>query len=147
MNKTIAARVAVQVGAACVLAAGLASGQTLAIPVAAGAKVYLAPMGGFEVYLAAAFEKKRVPVEIVADRAQANFVIAGVSESQKAGWAKMVFERSAQSAEEASITVTDASTGKVVYAYAVNKGNSWRGKQSSAEACAKHFKSKLETGE
>jgi hypothetical protein len=33
---------------------------------------------------------------------------------------------------------------EVVYGYSVKKGNSYRGKQSAAEACAKHLKEKIE---
>lgn len=111
-----------------------------------GAKVYIEPMNGFEVFLEAALEKKRVPVEIVSDPHEADFVIVGTSESQKAGWAKVLVKGSVQSSEEASIVVKDAKTGEVVYAYAVNKANSWHGRQSSAEACAKHLKYDIEKG-
>ena len=114
-----------------------------AAALAPGAKVYLEPMGGFETYLAAAIEKKHVPVKIISDQSQAEFIISGVSESQKAGWAKILFTRSTASAEEASIVVKDVASGEVVFAYAVNKGNSMRGKQSAAEACAKHLKEKI----
>lgn len=56
----------------------------------------------------------------------------------------MLLTRSAQSHEEASIMVKDARTGEIVFAYAVSKGNSIHGKQSTAEACAKHLKHDIE---
>jgi hypothetical protein len=40
--------------------------------------------------------------------------------------------------------LVEMKSGEVVYSYAVHKGNSYRGKQSAAEACAKHMKEKLE---
>jgi hypothetical protein len=118
---------------------------TAAIP--KGARIYVAPIeGGYDIYLTAAIQKKQVPVIVVTDRSKADFEIAGVTESEKAGWAKMFFMSSTASAEEASIKVANVRTGEIVYGYNVNKRNSVRGKQSSAEACAKHLKEKIEEG-
>lgn len=110
----------------------------------AGAKVYVAPMNGFETYLIAALDKKKVPVTVVAERDKDDYEITGNAESQKAGWAKVMFSHSTQSTEEASISMHNIKTGEVVFAYAVDKANSVHGKQSTAEACAKHLKSRIE---
>jgi hypothetical protein len=107
--------------------------------VPSGAKVYVEPMDGFGSYIIAAIQKKHVPVTVVADKSDADFEIGGNAESQKAGWAKILFTRSAASTEEASINVTNLKTGVIVFAYNVNKQNAARGKQSAAEACAKHL--------
>jgi len=40
-----------------------------------GAAVYIEPMDGYETYLAAAFTKKHVPLIVVADKAQAEYII------------------------------------------------------------------------
>jgi hypothetical protein len=115
-------------------------------PIPAGSKIHIAPIsGGFENYIAAAILKKKVPVALVTDRLKANYEISGVSESEKANWAKMLFGKSGASAEQASIQVVDLKTGEVVFAYSVNKANSARGKQSAGEACAKHLKGKINT--
>ena len=114
-----------------------------AIP--AGSKVYITPIeGGFEVFLAAGLTKKKVPLLIVNDRSKADFEITGVGESDKAGWAKVLFTGTDASREQASIKVVDLKTDVVVFAYSVNKGNSARGKQSAGEACAKHIGEKIE---
>jgi len=110
------------------------------------ATVYVAPMEGYETYIISALEKKKVPLTVVNDRTKAEFEIGGVSESQKAGWSKMLLTGSIQSAEQASVNVSNIKTGIVVFAYSVNKRNSVHGKQSSAEACAKHLKEKIESG-
>jgi hypothetical protein len=47
--------------------------------------------------------------------------------------------------EQASIAIVSIATGEVVYSYSVNKQSSAHGKQSTAEACAKHIKEKLES--
>jgi hypothetical protein len=108
-------------------------------------EVFIAPVeGGFENYLAAAIQQKNVPVVVVTNRDKAQFEISGVAETEKAGWAKMLFARSAASTEEAGIKLVDIRSDEVVFAYAVHKTNSVRGKQSAAEACAKHMKEKVE---
>lgn len=104
-------------------------------------KVYVAPMlGGFENYIIAGFRNKKVPLTIVVDRTKADYEISGVSESEKAGWAKMLFMGSQQSNEEASIKIANLKTGAIIFGYSVHKGNSVRGRQSAGEACAKHIK-------
>jgi hypothetical protein len=103
-------------------------------------KVYVAPMAGFENYIIAGFRNKKVPLIVVIDRAKADYEISGVSESEKAGWAKMLFVGSQNSNEQASIKVSDLKTGAVIFGYSVHKVNSARGRQSAGEACAKHIK-------
>lgn len=106
----------------------------------AGSKVYIVPMNGFETYLKKAIISKKVPIEIVEQREKADYEIAGVAESKKASTAKKIIMGSWQSTEDASIKVSNLKTGEIVYAYSVHKENSAHGKQSSAEACAKHLK-------
>ncbi len=114
-------------------------------PIPRGARVFIAPVeGGFENYLAAAIQKKNVPITVVTNRDKADFEISGVAETEKAGWAKMLFMGSAASKEQAGIKIVDIKSEEVVFAYAVHKSNSARGRQSAAEACAKHLKEKVE---
>lgn len=117
----------------------LATVNNATIP--AYAKVYVAPMlGGFENYIIAGFRNKKVPLTVVVDRSKADYEISGVSESEKAGWAKMLFIGSENSNEQASIKVVELKSGAVIFGYSVHKGNSVRGRQSAGEACAKHIK-------
>jgi hypothetical protein len=110
-----------------------------AIKIPSGSKIYVAPMGGFESYIVAGIMKKKVPVAIVNDRDKADFEIKGASESEKAGWAKIMFMGNDSTNEQASINVTEIKTGAVVFAYSVHKGSSVRGKQSAGEAIGKHL--------
>jgi hypothetical protein len=113
-----------------------------------GARLYIAPIeGGFDIFLAAAMHKKEVPIILVADREKADFEMSGVTESEKAGWAKMLFLGSTSTAEQASIKIVNVKTGTIVFGYNVNKSNSHKGKQSSSEACAKHLKEKIESAQ
>jgi hypothetical protein len=111
----------------------------------AGSRIFIAPMdGGFENFVAAGIQKKHVPLIVVIDRDKADYEMSGISDSEKAGWAKMLFLGSQQSNEEASVKVSDLKTGAVVFAYSVHKTNSYKGKQSAGEACAKHLKDATE---
>jgi hypothetical protein len=106
--------------------------------------VFITPMNGFENYLAAAFEKKKVPLTVVADQARAAYVITGTSEGKKPGAMKMLVFGQIHADNAASIQMLDQRTGAVVFAYAVNKKNTLHRDQTTAEACAKHLKEKLE---
>jgi len=111
----------------------------------AGAKVFIAPMpDGFDSFLKSAMEKKKVSLTIVESREKADFEITGSSETQKAGAAKKIIRLNWHSAEQASISISDLKSGEVVFAYSVNKESSAHGKQSTAEACAKHIKESLQ---
>jgi hypothetical protein len=106
----------------------------------AGSKIYIAPMGGFETYVKAAIEKKKVAVVIVEQRDAAEFEISGAAESEKASTAKKIIRLDWHSKEQASIKVSNIQSSEVTFAYSVHKESSAHGKQSSAEACAKHLK-------
>jgi hypothetical protein len=100
---------------------------------------------GFDEYLKNAIHDKKVPIEIVGEKDKADFEITGHSETQKASTAKKVIMWDWRSNEQASIQVSNLKSGEVVFAYSVNKPSSAHGKKSSAEACAKHLKEKIES--
>jgi hypothetical protein len=129
--------------ALCLGGSGAAVAQQ---PIAAGSKVYIEPMNGFETYMAAAIEKKKVPLIVVSDENGADYVITGNAEHQKAGWAKVAFTGNIHSDEQASVSMVSTKTKELVFAYSVNKKNTLHGEQTSAEACAKHLKEKIEKG-
>jgi len=111
-----------------------------------GSKVFIEPAGGFETYLAAALQKKKVPVQIVSDKEHADFTIRTASEQTKASWAKIIVWGDTHADEQASITVSDAKSSVVVFAYAFSQHSSFRGFQTSAESCAKHLGEFIKTG-
>jgi hypothetical protein len=137
-------------GLALILAAAAAGQEGKSIDqsnkaIERSSRVYISPIeGGFDTFLAAAIIKKQVPVVIVTDRAKADYEITGIANTEKAGWAKMLFMGVDNSNDMASIKVVYLKSSEVVYGYSVRKGNSYRGKQSAAEACAKHLKGKIE---
>jgi len=110
-----------------------------------GAKVFIAPIAnGYETFLKDAMATKKVPVEVVTNRDQAEYEITGTAESQKAGAAKIIIMGNWHSREEASVTLSNIKSGEVVWAYSVHEEGSTHGKRSSAEACAKHLKEAIE---
>jgi hypothetical protein len=113
-------------------------------PIPKGAKVFVAAMNGYETYIKAAIQKKKLSLVIVEQRDQADFEISGSAESQKAGAAKKIIMLDWHSTEQASVRVTNLKSSDVVFAYSVHKASSAHGKQSSAEACAKHIKDAIE---
>jgi hypothetical protein len=49
------------------------------------------------------------------------------------------------SSEQASIQVVNLKSSEIAFAYSANKVSSAHGKKSTAEACAKHLKEKIES--
>ncbi|MGB7730240.1 MAG: PDZ domain-containing protein [Candidatus Acidiferrum sp.] len=136
-----------------------------------GSKVVIAPMDGFETYFAAAVREKKVPINLTLDRDSAQYFIvstetewrgfvygsaASASWSQGSGHYTSGAGASSTRGLEASIMLIDAETKDIVWAYEVHKSShgalvlgtlAARGKQSVAEACAKHLKEFIEKDE
>jgi hypothetical protein len=130
------------------------------------ATVYIEPMDGYETYLAAAIAKKQVPLILVADKSKADYVITStvshrtsaqpavvINNTNGNGGGNTGFDQGARAAEaraaargatSASISVIDAHSSQIVFAYAVGKAGSTNQIQSTAEACAKHLKEFIE---
>ena len=112
-----------------------------------GSRVYIEPMDGFEKTLAAAFDKKQVPLVIVGDKAQADYLISGTAEDKSQSTGSKVgmtvlfgVPGLALSGDEmkGSIQIVDMKTSMIVYAYAAITVDKPR---ALAEAWAKHVKS------
>ena len=113
-------------------------------------KIYIAPQNGFESYLAGAFTKKNVPAQMVQTEEAADYILSPAPVEQKpessAGKvARCLFAYCAgiEGSQTASVSLIDAKTKAIVWAYNVKKGGS-SNFQSSAEACAKHLKNWLQ---
>jgi len=131
------------------VAANLVSGPNGRLPqasnrITAGATVFIAPQNGFENYLAAALQKKNVPLVTVSNPEHATYILKGTSDEKKAGWAKVVMTGDAHSDNAASVQLIDQKTGAIVFAYSVNKKSTLHGQQTTAEACSKHLKEQIE---
>src|SRR5207247_10702750 len=79
-----------------------------------GAKIFVAPItDGFDTFLRDAIAKKKVPVEVVSSRDQADYEITGAVESQKAGAAKRIIFGNWHSRDGAIISVRNIQTGEL----------------------------------
>lgn len=124
----------------CLCFLALSVGILTAAEIPAGSKIYIDAADGFDTYLTAALQKKHVPLVVVENKEGADFELSGVSDHQKPGWAKTLALGQVHSDDQASVKLTNIKNGEVVFAYAVNKKNTLHGRQTVAEACAKHLK-------
>jgi hypothetical protein len=106
--------------------------------VPAGSTVYVDTNNGFDIFILAAFQTKHVPLKLVSSPDKADYILdsslfhaGGFVATEKAAGTYRI--------SEAAFKLT-AKSGEVVWAYAATKGMLSRGgKQSVAEACAKHI--------
>jgi hypothetical protein len=98
---------------------------------ALGPSVYIEPMEGLEGYLSVAFERKHVPLAPVVSDAHATYVLHLYWGSNDA---------SGKNAKHADGTPTlqliERSSGTVVFAYPLNRANTWHGEKVTAETFA-----------
>lgn len=114
--------------------------------------VYIEPQNGFETYLSAAFAKKGVPADVVADQTKATYVLKSApvdiqKESTGGKIARCLFASCAGIEDKGNVSVQliETSSTKVLWAYSVNKQRGGaKNEQSMAEAVAKHFKEFLQ---
>jgi len=150
VTKELAA--AVRLGLCCAMLAAasvvIAASQTPAAPrLRPGARVFVNSMPeDFDSYLKSALVRKKVPLVVVDSKEEADFEIKGTSETQQAGTAKKIIMLDWRPDEQASISVADLKSGEIVFAYSVNKKSAAHGKATTAEACAKHLKDRLDKG-
>jgi len=102
--------------------------------------VYVDTNNGFDIFILAAFEAKRVPLRVVSTRDRADYVLDS-SLFHDTGFVATTRAAGTYRISEAAFKLT-SKTGNIVWAYAATKGMLSRGggKQSVAEACAKHIK-------
>lgn len=109
----------------------------------ANSTVYINPMEkDFQTYIAAALQKKKVPLTIVNDRTKADFEIKGTVDKQKAGWAKTIFW-SPMPSIDATMEVVNIKTGVTAFTNSSTKNNASRGRKGSAEHLAKNLYKKM----
>lgn len=102
----------------------------------AGSTIFINTNNGFDIFLLAALQNKGVPLQLTSHADKADYVLDSslfhsdeFFATRKAAGTYRV--------SEAAFKLTRS--GEVVWAYAVTKGMLSRGKQSVAEACAKHL--------
>ena len=124
---------------------------SLGLPSEAGPNVptiYIAQSDGFEVSIAAAMQKKHVPVQVVTSELEADYILQPSTievhrESGASKIARCVFAYCAgmEDTGNVSVQLQEKSSHRVAWAYQVAKQRAGgRNRQSMAEAIAKHLK-------
>lgn len=109
-----------------------------------GATIFIEPNEGFEQYMRAAFQKKEVPLTVVIDKEKADFIMTTtMTRGEKPGWSEAIFLGKRNANEDASVTIVEAKTSAVRFAYSVHKYNAVNGQQSTAESVAKNVKNQV----
>jgi len=120
--------------------------QTPATTATSDPSVYIDTDPNFQTALAAAMIKKQVPVRIVTDKTQANYVLTASAvnahnESGASKIARCLFAYCVGIDGTSSVSVQLVQQGAVVWAYQVRKANGGPvGIQSLSEAVAKHLR-------
>jgi hypothetical protein len=115
--------------------ASIAADHKRVVP--ADSAVYVDSNNGFELFILAAFQEKHVPLKLVSSPDKADYILDS-SLFHSASAVASGNSAAAGQTTEGAFKLTSKS-GDIVWAYAVTKGLLHRGKQSAAEACAKHL--------
>jgi hypothetical protein len=104
----------------------------------AGSNVFVDSNNGFDTFILAAFQNKHVLVNLVSSADKADYILDSSLFHTGEFVATPKYATTGRTSE-AAFKLT-AKSGDIIWAYAVTKGIFSRGKQSVAEACAKHLK-------
>jgi hypothetical protein len=99
-------------------------------------RIYIEDIGGFGTYLAAALQKKRVPLTVVDSKSQAYYTLDGSFDSAKGGFL-------GSGGVSASVRLIRTVDHVVIWAYSVNRTGGLETREHAAEACAGKLKSYL----
>ena len=106
-----------------------------------GTSVYIEPMEGLDGLLSVAFDKKHVPLAQVVSDTHATYVLHfSWGDENAAG------KHSSYANVTPSLQLIDHSTGVVVFAYPLNRANTWQGERFTAESFAGQVKDQLAKG-
>lgn len=100
-------------------------------PATLGPSVYIEPMEGLEGYLSVAFEKKHVGLAPVVSDAHATYVLHLYWGSDDASG-----KNAKHSDGTPTLQLIERSSGTVVFAYPLNRANTWHGEKVTAETFA-----------
>jgi hypothetical protein len=100
-------------------------------PVALGPSVYIEPMQGLEGYLSVAFERKHVPLAPVVSDAHATYVLHLYWGSEDPAGKNVKHVDGTP-----TLQLVERSSGTVVFAYPLNRANTWHGEKVTAETFA-----------
>jgi hypothetical protein len=91
---------------------------------ARGSKLFIAPMeGGLDGFIAAELFKKKIPMVVVTDENQADFILSGVSLKADDKWYNVVF--GGKDKNEGNVRLLDVKTKQIVWAGEAGDRSLW----------------------
>jgi len=112
----------------------------------ANSKLYIEKMNGFEDYLSAAILAKKIPITIVLDRTQADYILTGTwreSNGGTSGNGSLVAPLKRRTNYSSSISIVDPKTSAVVFAYSSQRSGTHDLSKQTAEDLAKHLSEEM----
>lgn len=107
--------------------------------------VWIDPANPYSSYLEAAVLSKHTPVEFTTRKDKATETASLTATSRKGSAARAVFlgPLNSGSRTNLSLSISDVTTGAIIFAYSCVKNGEGHGFQSAAECLAKHWKDSL----
>jgi hypothetical protein len=121
--------------------------SAIAETVPAESKLYIDRMNGFENYISAAILGKKIPIIVVTDRAQADYLVTGSwreSNGGTSGNGSLVAPLKRRTNYSASISIVDPKTSALVFAYSSEKSASHDLSKEIADDWANHLKHEMQ---
>jgi hypothetical protein len=120
---------------------------TFAQSVSSGSKLFIEPMNGFESYLTAAILAKKVPVTVVLDKTQADYIVTGNWKEENGGFSgngSLVRPLHKRTNYSLSASVADPKTTAIVFSYSSQKSESHDASKEVAEDWADHLRKAIQ---
>lgn len=100
-------------------------------------------MEGFDGFLAVAFERKHVPLAAEINEARATYVLQLKWPERDAEMAKASYKTTHHAGDVPTLQLVERRTSNIVFAYTLNKSNTWHGQQGTAESVADLLKEQI----
>jgi hypothetical protein len=108
------------------------------VTIPAGSAIFVNTNNGFDTFILATLQDKQVNLHLASSADKADYILDSSLFHDSEAVATQTYAKVGH-ASEAAFKLTTKS-GDIIWAYAATKGIFSRGKQSVAEACAKHLK-------
>jgi hypothetical protein len=105
--------------------------------------VFIEPMEGFDGILSVAFERKHVPLAPEVNEARATYVLQLKWPERDGNVVKASYRHEHHAGDVPTLQLVERKTGTIVFAYTLNRTNTWHGEQGTAETVASLLKEQI----
>jgi hypothetical protein len=106
--------------------------------------VYIEPMEGFDGFLSVAFERRHVPLAPEINEARATYVLQIKWPEHAGAVVKASYKHEHHAGDVPVLQLVERRSGTIVFAYTLNRPNTWHGEQGTAEVVANLLKEQIE---